>query len=59
MKKNSGKTVDTDDDVKRDDEEQSRRFIEKAKELGCNDTDKIMDVLFDNDLTINKEPEEK
>ena len=33
MKKNSEKTGDTDDDVKKDDEEQSKRFIEKAMEL--------------------------
>lgn len=33
MKKNSGKTENTGDGVKKDDEEQSRRFIEAAEKL--------------------------
>ena len=40
MKKKTGKTADTDDDVKQDDEEQSRRFIEAAEELNADKSGK-------------------
>ena len=40
MKKKSGKTDDTGDGVKSDDEEQSERFVEAAKELSSDTSGK-------------------
>ena len=47
MKKKTGKTADTDDDVKKDDEEQSQRFIEAAEELNSDKSGKAFRKAFE------------
>lgn len=48
MKKNSGKTDDTGDDVKKDDEEQSRRFVETAQKIGVDGPGKRFKEVLQN-----------
>lgn len=56
MKKKNGKTGDTDDDVKKDDEEQSQRFFEIAKEVDAEDS---IERLEDAMKSIDKDLKEK
>jgi len=54
MKKKAGKTDDTDDDVIKDDEEQSKRFLEKAKELGAEKKEKPFNDALKSVTNVNE-----
>lgn len=47
MKKKTEKTVATEGNVKKDDEEQSRRFVETAKELDADESGMHFDNLVE------------
>lgn len=57
MKKVSEKTDDTDDAVKKDDEAQSQRFIETAKDLKLENSEKTFGRLMGQMKISTKEEE--